>query len=215
VKRLRLKPYADQRESWPDRGRVLLAQYDDQTVVVYQAYPPPIGHYAARHGHLGGPGFSFDRMSWIQPGFLWTMYRSGWAGKPGQEVVLAIWLQRPAFDAILSQAVHSRYLPQVYESEDAWKRALHESDVRLQWDPDHPPHGPKLRRRAIQLGLGGETLHRYAREWITHVEDITALVHEQARFRRDPDFLLTPAERIYPVKDPAVARRLGLDKSTA
>ena len=32
------------------------------------------------------------------------------------------------------------------------------SEVRLQWDPDHDPHGRPLARRALQLGLRGEAL---------------------------------------------------------
>ena len=32
---------------------------------------------------------------------------------------------------------------------------------------------------AIQLGLRGETLRRYAREWIAGIEDVTPFVHEQ------------------------------------
>jgi hypothetical protein len=68
----------------------------------------------------------------------------------------------------------------------------------------------KLGRRAIQLGLGGETLRRFATEWIYFIEDITPFVREQARFREDEDMLFTPYERPYPLKDQALARRLGL-----
>ena len=66
-------------------GRHVLAQYDAETVVVYQAYRPSIGAFAATHGYFGG-GFSPSRMSWIKPNFLWMMYRCGWATKEGQEV---------------------------------------------------------------------------------------------------------------------------------
>lgn len=34
--------------------------------------------------------------------------------------------------------------------------------MRLQWAPDHNPADGKVERRAIQLGLGGEILGRYA-----------------------------------------------------
>lgn len=212
MKRLRFKPYIDQKEKWPDQGRVILAQYDDQSVVVYQAYTGQIGKAAARQGTLAVPGFSFERMSWIKTGFLWMMYRSDWGSKPGQETILAIWIQRAAFDTLLHHAVNSHFTPQLYDSRDSWQAELDASDVLVQWDPDHPPHGPKLKRRAIQLGLRGETLRRYANDWIIHIEDITSIVHEQAEFQHMPEFLLTPAERIYPVHDPALARRLELDK---
>ena len=51
--------------------------------------------------------------------------------------------------------------------------------MRLQWDPDHDPSGAKVERRAIQLGLRGEALARYAREWLVQVQDVSAFVAEQ------------------------------------
>ncbi|MBN1311498.1 MAG: DUF4291 domain-containing protein [Anaerolineae bacterium] len=208
---LRLKPYISQTESWPEQGRVILAQYNDQTVVVYQAFNREIGAYAVRHGRLDGAGFSLKRMSWLKTNFLWMMYRSGWGSKPDQKCVLAIWLRRDAFDAILEQAVQSLFAPEVYGDRGAWQHALDQSEVRLQWDSDHNPKGGKLKRRAIRLGLSGEMLRSYAQEWIVRVEDISKYVHEQARYAHDPEMLLVPAERIYPIADGTVARRLGLD----
>lgn len=52
-----------QNKRWPHSGRVILAQSDVDSVVVYQAYRPSIGHYAALHGHFGGE-FSMSRMTW-------------------------------------------------------------------------------------------------------------------------------------------------------
>jgi hypothetical protein len=107
---LTLERYRDQQARWPAEGRHILAQYDETSVVVYQAYRPAIGHYAARHGRFGDE-FSLNRMSWIKPNFLWMMYRSGWGTKDGQEVTLAIWLRRAAFEEILREAVPSSYTP--------------------------------------------------------------------------------------------------------
>lgn len=205
-----IEAYQEQSLRWPVSGRKILAQYDDVSIVVYQAYRPEIGRFAASHGHFGD-GFSLDRMSWIKPNFLWMMYRSGWGGKPGQEVTLAIWLKRAAFDTILAAAVLSTYTPAVYATEREWRDALDRSDARVQWDPDHDPLGRPLARRAIQLGLRGELLMRYAREWIVKIEDISALVAAQHRYARPPYAdLVTPSERIYPVADPAVAAQLGM-----
>src|SRR5215468_6730798 len=100
------EPYLVQKDRWPKTGRHILAQYDDEAIVVYQAYRPSIGHFAAQHGYFGGP-FSLSRMSWIKPNFLWMMYRCGSASKEGQKAVLAVRLKRPAFDEILRRAVHS------------------------------------------------------------------------------------------------------------
>jgi hypothetical protein len=76
-------PYREQAGRWPRAGRHILAQYDDERVVVYQAYRPAIGRFAVAHGFFGGE-FSSSRMSWIKPNFLWMMYRSGWGAKEGQ-----------------------------------------------------------------------------------------------------------------------------------
>src|SRR5580693_3487314 len=135
---LETEPYLQQAPAWPASGRHILAQFTGDTVVVYQAFAPRIGLFAARHGRFGGD-FSFTRMSWIKPGFLWMMYRSGWGTKVDQEVTLAIWLHRHAFDNILSKAVHSHFVPEAYNSHEEWKQAVAESEVRLQWDPDHTP----------------------------------------------------------------------------
>ncbi len=206
---LRTEPYLHQKARWPQQGRVILAQYDADSIVVYQAYRPAIGHFAAQHGYFGGE-FKLSRMTWIKPNFLWMMYRSGWGTKPGQEVILAIHLQRSAFDLILAQAIHSSFQPEWYASQESWQQAVQTSDVRLQWDPDHNPAGHKLERRAIQLGLRGEAVRRYAQEWIISIEDISDFVAEQRQHVVSGNYeaLLTPAELAYPVQDLETAHRL-------
>lgn len=204
---VQLAPYHEQRSVWPRRGRHILAQYDDQSIIVYQAYRPSIGHDAVEHQRFGGE-WSLDRMSWIKPNFLWMMYRSGWGTKPGQEVVLAVRIQRAGFDQILAAAIHSSYVPEIYSDRNEWKTRGKRSDVRLQWDPDHGPRGAKQERRAIQLGLRGATLARYASEWIISIEDLSGLCARQRT--RGLDELETPRERVYPVPDPAVAAHLGI-----
>src|SRR4051795_4009886 len=120
---MQLRRYLDQTHDWPHTGRHILAQFDADSIYVYQAYRPSIARYAVEHQRFGGE-FSFSRMSWIKPNFLWMMYRSGWATKPGQEVTLAVWLRRAAFDAILAGAVPSSFDPAHYPDEAAWHRAV-------------------------------------------------------------------------------------------
>ena len=81
---------------------------------------------------------------------------------------------------------------------------LTRTEVRVlgSWDP--------LARRAIQLGLRGEVLRRYASEWIVRIEDISERVAEERSRVSDLDALHVPAERVYPVRESAVAARLGL-----
>jgi hypothetical protein len=70
---LSLRPYPEQATSWPPSWRHILAHFDDETIVLYQAYRPSIGRWAVEHGQLGGPEFSYTRMSWVKPNFLWMM----------------------------------------------------------------------------------------------------------------------------------------------
>lgn len=203
--------YWTQVARWPKTGRHILGQFDEESFIVYQAYNTAIGHFAVSHGYLGGE-FSLARMSWIKPNFLWMMYRSGWGTKEGQQVVLAIRLRREAFDAILQQAVHTTFVPQLYASEAAWSNAVARSDVLVQWDPDHNPVGAAVERRAIQLGLRGETLALYARNWILDIEDITPFVREQYQYIQAQTYtqLATPKEMVYAVHDMRLATQLGL-----
>jgi hypothetical protein len=178
---------------------------------VYQAYRAAIGRYAAKHGQFGGE-FSFNRMSWVKPNFLWMMYRSGWGTKENQEVTLAVRLRRSAFDSLLAAAVQSSFDPALHGSEAEWRHAVAHSDVRLQWDPDHDPAGKPLERRAIQLGLRGEYLAGYGRDWLLDIEDISDFVAGQRNTPQEAGIasLLTPREEPYPVEDPKIAARLGL-----
>jgi len=212
---LRWAPWREQQAAWPAEGRHILAQHDDAHVVVYQAYRPEIAEHVVRHQRFGGP-WSLDRMTWIKPNFLWMMYRCGWATKPGQEHVLAIWLPRRAFEEeILARAVHSSYVAETYGSRDAWQQAVKTSDVRLQWDPDHGPRGNALDRRAIQLGLRGAATRAFAGEWVQRIEDVTPLVRAQREHLHDLDRLQTPVERVLAVASPTTRVRLGLDHSHA
>src|SRR6516165_7721101 len=100
--------YAEQLKCWPQAGQHILAQFDDETIIVYQAYGTRIGRFAVEHGRFGD-GFKYSRMSWIKPNFLWMMYRSQWGQAEGQEVVLAVRLRRRFFDSLVVRAVPSSF----------------------------------------------------------------------------------------------------------
>lgn len=208
--------YQEQAKEWPKTGRHILAQFDDHSVVVYQAYKPAIGHFAAEHGYFGGE-FSYARMSWIKPNFLWMMYRSGWGTKPGQEVTLAIRLKRDYFDSLLREAVPSTFDDRLYKTYDEWQKAVAQSQVRLQWDPDHNPSGQKEERRAMQLGLRGEVLQGFKGGGILSIDDISEFVREQRANVKHTGFrgLVTPVEKVYPVSDLVIKRQLGLENQMA
>lgn len=207
--------YTEQVRLWPSAGRHILAQHDDNTIIVYQAYTSSIGRYAVEHGRFGGDEFSYSRMSWIKPNFLWMMYRSGWGTKEGQEVTLALRLRKQFFDSLLAEAVPSSWNWDMHASEVEWAKAVKRSSVRLQWDPDHHPSGAKLNRRAIQLGLRGQALEAFGQRELVEVIDLSDFVYEQRerRTRHGIAALLTPRERVYRPADATIAARLRLDES--
>ncbi len=198
---------------WPTEGRHILAQYDADTVTVYQAYRASIAKSAVDQGRFGGNGFSFDRMSWIKPNFLWMMYRSGWGTKPNQEVTLAVCVRREFFDMLLQHATGTAFWPEVHESREAWKSSMRRSEVRIQWDPDRDPIGAGLNRRALQLGLRGTALRGLGGEAVVSIRDVSEFVSSQRSRAQAGDWndLVVPRERVYLVSDPEARRRLRLD----
>lgn len=209
---LRTELYLEQAKKWPADGRHILAQYDDDTIIVYQAFNPTVADCALKYGQFGGPHYSFSRMSWIKPNFLWMMYRCGWATKENQERVLALRISRLFFDAILEQAVVSSFDPAHFADQAAWKHAIETSNVRLQWDPDHDPAGAKQQRRAIQLGLRGDIQRALATTELREVVDMTPYVAEQSKMPLAN--LQTPSERPYRPASEAVRRQVGLDPAS-
>ena len=207
--KLKTIPYLEQK--WPSEGYHILAQYDNKSIIVYQAYRPSIGQFAARYGYFSGE-FRFSRMSWIKPNFLWMMHRSGWGTKWGQEITLAIRIKRSFFDSVLEQTVSSSYDPNLYSSQPLWKQSVESSIVRLQWAPDHNPMGDPLKRRAIQLGLRGRLLEEYASDAILEITDISAFVESQRIYAISGKYskLLTPIEQIYLPTDSTVIQKLNL-----
>jgi hypothetical protein len=102
---LALEAYATQRQRLPAHGKHVMAhQPSSDTLVVYQAYKPSIAVPAAKHQCFttDNPDFNPTRMTWIKPGFLWMMYRSGWASKKHQEHILAIHVRKEWFMGILA-----------------------------------------------------------------------------------------------------------------
>ncbi|MBL3658513.1 DUF4291 domain-containing protein [Fulvivirga sediminis] len=207
---MKTEKYQLYKERIPKQGQHIIASYDDEGIIVYQAFRPSIAAYAVEHQRFGGTDYSFDRMSWIKPNFLWMMYRAGWATKAGQERILAIKISHGGFENILEEATYSSFNGKVYESHEAWKAALEQTEVRLQWDPDHGPNGEKLERRAIQLGMKGDILKKFNEDFIISIEDVTDFVASQREKINNHDQLLVPAEQVYKTSA-LLAQKLQLD----
>ena len=58
-----------------DSGHKIFAKYTEDTIRIYQAYNDTVADCAVKNNRFSD-GFSFDRMTWIKPSFLWLMYRS-------------------------------------------------------------------------------------------------------------------------------------------
>ncbi|MGI4789868.1 MAG: DUF4291 domain-containing protein [Janthinobacterium lividum] len=192
------------------------ADFDVSTVVIYQAYPKAIAEAALKAGKFVPP-FSFGRMTWIKPSFLWMMERSNWGLKTGQEHILAVRLTRAGWEEALSLAVLTHPEKGAYRNEEDWRQQFASASVYVQWDPERTLRGAALDCKSIQVGISRQIIQRYVDEWITGIEDRTPLVRkmqgliQSGQATKAKGFL--PKERVYPVSA-ETARRLGMKGET-
>lgn len=210
---MKTEKYAEQKQRLPHTGKQVIAQKDGEDIIVYQAFNPDITKYAITHQRFGGPHYSFNRMSWIKPGFLWMMYRSGWAAKENQQHILAITLPLNCFKEILQQATISFFDQTLFATHEEWKRELEATEVRLQWDPDHDPFGNKQERKAIQVGMKGNILKQFCTEWIKKIEDITEFVKQEHKkvLNDQLDDLIVPYEEVIELNNKEIEKRIGIN----
>jgi hypothetical protein len=180
--------------------RQILANFDNEGIIVYQAFNPSIAEEAVRLGTFG-KGFNLERMTWIKPSFGWMLYRSGYATKHNQERILKIKLSHDGFQAILSQGIPTTFEPSLFKSDLDWQMALRRGKVRYQWDPDRDLQLRRLERRALQVGIQGSVVRDYVNRWILSIEDVTELAHaiKEAIANKQKQLPLVPEERVYEV----------------
>ncbi len=210
---MKTEKYTEQKKRLPDAGKRVIGSLVDDCIIVYQAFNIDIATYAVKEQKFGGPHYSFNRMSWIKPGFLWMMYRAGWANKENQQRILAITLPVVHFKTILSKATATSFDKSLFTSEEEWKNELGKTEVRLQWDPDHDPFGNKQERKAIQIGMKGDILKKFCTEWITGIEDITEFVRKEHEkiLNNGIDELDIPYEEVIELNDIKIEQRIGVD----
>ena len=203
----------------PTSYRQIRATYDDAIIRVYQAYSHTIADAALARGTFVSPPFKRDRMTWIKPSFRWMLYRCGWGAKdPGQARVLAIDLTRAGFEWALAHASLSTHGaeaadgPGVATDRQQRRAELRSQPVRIQWDPERDLRLQPLDHRSIQIGLGGEAVHRYVDEWIVAVHDVTDLARSIGAAVAAGDLTraaaLLPPERPYDLPG-EIARLIG------
>lgn len=188
------------------------ADYDSQTITVYQAYAAAIARPALHAQRFVAP-FSLTRMTWLKPSFLWLMERSNWGRKSGQECVLAVRMTRTGWDEALSLGVLTSYVPSAHYNAEAWRAEFERALVHVQWDPERSIRGADLGYNSIQVGLSRHIIQRFVDEWVVAIEDYTPLARKMHALVRaghtDQAKRLLPPERVYPV-ELAVAKRLGM-----
>ena|ERR1700754_275057 len=89
--------------------RIIRASYDENIIVVYQAFNTIIAEAACAQQTFVSTAFKRERMTWIKPSFLWMMYRSGWASKENQERILEIKIKRSGFEWALRNSCLSHF----------------------------------------------------------------------------------------------------------
>jgi hypothetical protein len=194
--------------------RQIRADFDRDSIVVYQAYRKEIATPAVMAGCFVEP-FSWDRMTWIKPSFLWLMARSHWGSKSGQECILAVRIKREGWQRALELGVLTSFEAKVHQQESNWRSEFEDSVVHVQWDPERTIHGKKLEQRSIQVGLSRHLIREYTDNWVIAIDDFTERARKiralylSGNLRRAKDQL--PPEREYPVS-PDASRRLGMDR---
>ncbi|MES2460529.1 MAG: DUF4291 domain-containing protein [Armatimonadota bacterium] len=188
------------------------AKYDDYSIVVYQAFSDAIADAALASGMFVTP-FSYNRMTWVKPSFLWLMERSNWGAKPGQERTLAIRICRSGWDEALALGVLTHPIPKIHKTVEDWNRLFEAATVHVQWDPERDLRGVTQSNYSIQVGISRHLIERYVNEWVLEITDLTADVRKMrnliraGRAGQAKSFL--PPERIYPVS-PETAKRIGM-----
>jgi len=192
--------------------REIRADYDRDTIAIYQAYSPVIADAALAAGRFVAP-FSFQRMTWIKPSFLWLMHRSNWGQKSGQERVLCVRVKRAGWEKALSMGVLTSYEPRVFASPDEWASEFASAQVHIQWDTERSLRGAALPVFSIQVGLSRHVIREFVEEWIARIEDFTPRVRKMRELLKagKPDHAKRelPGERVYAVPS-TLAKRLFL-----
>ena len=178
------------------------ADYDRDTIVMYQAYSKAIAQPALEQQTFVSP-FSFNRMTWIKPSFLWLMHRSNWGRKSNQEYILAVRIKRTGWEKALKLGVLTSYESSVHNNINQWRQDFENAQVHVQWDPERSIKGADLQVDSIQVGLSRQVIHQFVEEWIVSIEDYTPLVRkiytllQQGKLKNAKRQL--PQEKVYPV----------------
>jgi len=188
------------------------ADYDRDTITVYQAYGKSIAVSAIKNNKFESP-FSFNRMTWIKPSYLWLMERSNWGTKSNQEYILGIKIKKASWEKALSIGVLTDPDKTIYKSGALWDKEFRNAKVHIQWDPERTLKGAKMQVRSIQVGIGRDLIKEYNEEWIQEINDLTPLTKKIRLLLKEGKYKeakrLVPGEKTYEVPDDT-KRRIGI-----
>lgn len=191
--------------------REIRATFDRETITIYQAYNEAIA-LSAVEAQKFVPPFSFNRMTWIKPSFLWLMERSGWGKKSNQEYILAIKIKRSFWEEALSNAVLTHPEKALYKEDALWEKLFSEAKIYVQWDPERNLQGTKLPHRSIQVGVSRFWAEKY-NEAIVSIENLTTLAHKIDQLRKEGKTenakRLLPTQKTYPLPT-EIGEKIGI-----
>lgn len=174
----RIRSEISQKTMRPERE--IRAQFDGETVTVYQAFSESLGQAAVEKQSLDVGGFKMTRTTWIKPSFTWILSRSGYGMKEaGQSRILAIRLRREVFEQLLRER----------------------ENRNVQWDPERRVDLAPLPYRTIQIGVRPKAMKTYL-DGIVEIIDMTPTAHAIYQLVhigkiREAEALL-PEEKPYP-----------------
>ncbi|MEN7551631.1 DUF4291 domain-containing protein [Rapidithrix thailandica] len=188
------------------------ASYDKELITVYQAYNQAIALPAIRNNKFEKP-FSFNRMTWIKPSYLWLMARSNWGTKSNQDYIVGIRIKRNCWEKALSMGVLTDPDKEVYANGAEWEEQFAKAKVHIQWDPERSLQGGKLQVRSIQVGISRHLIEEYNEEWIKEILDMTPLTKKINQLRKQGKYKeakrLLPKEQVYPLPED-IQKRIGI-----
>lgn len=188
----------------------IYACYDNKYIRLYMACSKEVAEEADKLGKFGEM-YNKNKMTWVNPSFLWIMERSHWGRKKNQERILAVDLLREGFDGLLEQAVLTSNESCVYKTAEEWEKAYEEADVYCQWDADKNVYGSSIDKMALQIGIKGRALNSFLDNYIVDLFDITPYVNKWKKkldnYSLNEENL--PKEKLYLVTD-KIKAKLGV-----
>jgi hypothetical protein len=134
--------------------RTLLATWDADTVVVWQAHGTEVAERAVATGRFDGPAWRHDRTTRMRVSLPSLAWRTAYVEAEDDRAV--------------------------YPSTATWRLAMRYASATVSWHPDRGPDGAELPWLTPRFGLRGALLDAFSREWVVGVEDHTGWLADRS-----------------------------------